>query len=69
MGYILAKTVAYLMTFVGLAAALLGGCTMDAWAGIICGAILFVGGMILCMLVDIREVLIAHTRRAKDKNQ
>jgi len=69
MGYIFATSVACLVTLVRLVMFLGGFVAREALAWSIPGSILFVGGMILCVPVDIREVLIAHTRRVKDKNQ
>jgi len=69
MGYVFATSVTSLVTLVGLATFLGGFVDREARAWSIPGSILFVGGMILYVFVDIREVLIAHTRRIKDGNE
>jgi len=64
MGYAFSIIIAIVVTLVGLVALLIGF-DPHVRAASIPGAILFVGGMILLVLVDIREILWVHTRRMK----
>ncbi len=69
MGYVFATVIAFLTAVVGLVVLLLGSFVTDARFLCIPGAILFVGGMIMQVLIDLRGILAVHIRRMKDADE